>query len=155
MSSEAITRNDLEAVLNSVLPPQTTIYPWVSLYRSNFTGNNTSTKITGITIQNGTNASDYFTVGTDQVTIKKSGNYKISITYRLSATSNAANVKRVSLYQNSTETLIAMGRWNTYEDCTHITIRTFSVGDVITLYRRFEDGNSTCEQMRCIIEYID
>lgn len=128
---------------------------WVDLYRSNFTGNNTETKITGITITSSANASDYFTVGTNQVTINQTGYYKISISYRLSATANQSNVKRISLYVGTTASVITMGRLASYEDCSRTDIRKFTAGNVITLYRRFEDNNSTCEQMRCIIEFME
>lgn len=151
--SKLITKNDLKAIFDEILPYQKR--PWFDFYKSNFTGNNTGTTLTGITINTNDVAEDCFTVGTDQVTIKKAGNYKITITFRLSAITTQANVKRITLMTNSVESVIAMARLSNWEDCSRTDIRTFAVGDVITVSRRFEDGNSTCEQMRCIVEYID
>lgn len=152
-TSNTVTKTDLANILNEILPYQRR--PWVDFYKSNFTGNNTETKITGITINTNDNTEDCFTIGTDQVTINKAGNYKITITFRLSAVTNTANVKRITFDVNSVASVIAMMRLQTWEDCSRTDIRTLSVGDVINVYSRFEDNNSTCEQMRCIVEYID
>lgn len=133
-----------------------TLNPWVSISATGFTGNNTATKVTGTTIRSGGNASDYFdTSVSDQVTIKRAGTYKITIFFRVSAITSAGNVKRISCYNNDSEFCTAMSRTNSWEDTSSTTIASCNIGDVLTMYKRAEDGNSTYAPALILIEALN
>ena len=128
---------------------------WVQMYHGNRAMNNTAAKITGLTISKGGNYNEYFNVGTaDQVTIKKTGGYRIDMAMRFSSVTNAANVKRISLYVNGSEFLVLMARANSWEDFSTFYTQTLSVGDVLTMYGRSEDGNATASIERIYITPI-
>lgn len=128
---------------------------FVQMYHGNRTLNNTASKITGLSISAGGNYSDYFDVGTaDQVTIKKTGGYRIDMAMRFSSVTNAGNVKRISLYRNGSEFVVLMSRASSWEDFSTFYTQDFSVGDVLTMYGRSEDGNATASIERIYIEPI-
>ena len=128
---------------------------FVQMYHGNQALNNTARKITGLSISAGGNYSDYFDVGTaDQVTIKKTGGYRIDMAMRFSAVTNAGNVKRISLYRNGSEFVVLMSRANSWEDFSTFYTQDLSVGDVLTMYGRSEDGNATASIERIYIEPI-
>ena len=128
---------------------------WVQMYHGNRAMNNTAAKITGLTISKGGNYNEYFNVGTaDQVTIKKTGGYRIDMAMRFSSVTNAANVKRISLYVNGSEFLVLMARANSWEDFSTFYTQTLSVGDVLTMYGKSEDGNATASIERIYITPI-
>lgn len=128
---------------------------FVQMYHGNQALNNTARKITGLSISPGGNYSDYFDVGTaDQVKIKKTGGYRIDMAMRFSAVTNAGNVKRISLYRNGSEFVALMSRANSWEDFSTFYTQDFSVGDVLTMYGRSEDGNATASIERIYIEPI-
>ena len=63
---------------------------YAELYCAGFTAGTTAARVTGLTINVGNG--DCFTVGTNQVTIKKSGAYYVSVSFVQSATNNNTNV---------------------------------------------------------------
>ena len=153
-TSETITRTDLTNILNEILPP-VTLNPWASMYIEGISVNNTATKVTGLTMNSGGNASDYFDIGTsNEIKIKKAGKYKITIYFRTTAITSAGNVKRISCYVNGSESAVAMARLNTWEDTMSITFRDLNANDVLTMYKRAEDGGSTYGAARILVEAL-
>lgn len=140
----------LKRLMNNMLSCVPTL---VQMMARDFTGNNTIAKLTP-TITYAGNANKYFTIGSGQVTIKQTGYYKVTIGLRLSATSNAANVKRISLYKNGTEDYTVLSRLNTWEDVCTSCLARYNAGDVLTMWRRFEDGNSTASFGFILIEPV-
>ena len=154
-TSETITRTDLTNILNEVLPP-TTLNPWVMITATSVGANNTATKVTGTSIRSGGNASDYFDTSiADQIIIKRAGQYKVTLFFRATAITTSSNVKRISCYKNGTESCAIMGRLYSWEDASGFHILDCSVNDVLTVYRRAEDGGSTFSPVSMIIEAID
>ena len=127
---------------------------WAYITKINFTANNTVAKVTGVTIDSGGSADEFFTIGTDQITVKKSGKYKVSLSFVLSAITTEASVKRLSLYRNSAETTNCLGQKASWDTCTNVAIVSCDVGDVLSMWARAEDGNSTYSSARIIIEPI-
>ena len=142
---------DLKALLSKILNKDA----WAQLYASGFTGNNTASKVTDTVIATSDAMGEYFTVGTNQITLNKSGTYKITLCMRLSGATNNTNVKRLAMYRNNSESMVVMGRDNTWQDRTCVYISNLSKGDVLTMWRRAEDGNSTYSFGKIIIEYIN
>ena len=133
---------------------ETVDYPsaYVHMYVSSKTLNNTATKLTGLSIIGGGNYEDYFDIGTaDQVKIKKAGQYHVEIFMRFSSVTNAANVKRISIYKNGAEGSAVIGRPNSYEDVTYWDNLTYAAGDILTMYGRSEDGNATVSYPRVML----
>ena len=142
---------DMKVLLTKVL---TAFAPsaWVQLYGTAFSANNTASKVTGLTITHSDNYSEFFTIETNQITIKKSGIYKVSISWQLSASANNTNVKRIALYKNGSQLNATLGRDNSYNDRSSFYLDTFAAGDVLTVYKRAEDNNSTFTYARVLIE---
>lgn len=154
-TSETITRTDLTNILNEVLPP-TTLNPWVMITATSVGANNTATKVTGTSIRSGGNASDYFDTSiADQIIIKRAGQYKVTLFFRATAITTSSNVKRISCYKNGTESCSVIGRLYSWEDASGFHILDCSVNDVLTMYRRAEDGGSTFSPVSMIIEALD
>lgn len=145
---------DIKALLTKILESIYVVGAWAQIYKSSFTANNTAAKVTGTTIWCSNNSSKYFTAGTDSITINKAGVYKITVGFRLSAATNNTNVKRLALYKNGTELVTVLGRDNAWNDRAQTYTATLAKNDVLTMYARAEDGNSTYSFGRIIIEPI-
>lgn len=122
---------------------------YAELYRAGFTAGTTAARVTGLTIHVGNG--DCFTVGTNQVTIKKSGAYYVSVSFVQSATNNATSVKRVALYRNGSSLLAALTRGSSWNTVTADAIYTLTAGDVMTMYARDESGTGTYSYGRIIL----
>ena len=143
MYSETITKNDLAGILNGVIGlANVGNNGYGRIAKTNFTANNTLAKVTGASISA---AGDCFETGTDQITSKRSGQYLVSMSFVCSAVTTATNVKRITLYRNGNSLQSALGRPSTYEDISIIRILSLNAGDVMTMWARAEDGNSTYE----------
>lgn len=140
---------DLKALLTKML---NTIHPWVQMSKTSFTCGTTVTKQTGLSIAIGGAGEQYFTKGSDQVTIKRAGTYKISINWILSNAVNNTSVKRLSLYKNGSAYTSALSRVNAWQSVQGVSIGTFAVGDVLTMWARCEDGTDTFSEAKIIIE---
>ena len=151
--SKLITENDLNGIFDAILPFDDR-KAWVAFQKGGYTANNTASKVTGVTLSSGANATSYFTIGTDQVTVKQSGFYKISLSFCLSAITTESNCKRIALYKNGSENCVAIGRKPSWENCTNIAVTTLAKDDVLTMYARAEDGNSTFTASMILIEYL-
>lgn len=133
---------DLKALLTKMCNLLSLTNDWVQMtVPSGTTGNNTATKLTNLSIVG--KRGKHFTTQSNQVTIIQHGLYIVDISYRLNAVTSATNVKRISVYKNGSEWVAAMARASSWEDVTATYIRECQAGDVLTMYRRFEDGNST------------
>lgn len=153
MNSEDMTSQEVSDFVGSLsLVQQQSYDAWVSIMKTNFTGDNTATKVTGTTIISGGHKDDFFTIGTDQITIKKAGYYKVTLCFVLSAMTTQTNVKRIALYNNSAESCNTLGRMYAWESCTGYAIKSYAVNDVLTMYCRAEDGNSTYSYAYIMIE---
>ena len=136
----------MKAKLKTLLRHIEQSYDYAHVYRTtDFTGNNTESQVTGLTIRTGTGA--YFDAGTDQITIRKTGRYLVFMKFRLSAMTTAANVKRITLKANGSEKMQAMSRAQAWEDVMSFDTFIFEEGDVLTITKRAEDGNSTYRQV--------
>lgn len=126
---------------------------WAYMYISSKQLNNTESKITGLTLRGGGNYTDYFDINTaNQIKIKKAGVYHVEIYMRFSSVTNAANVKRISIFKNGASNVGCLGRPNSYEDVTTWDLQTYAVNDVLTMYGRSEDGNATVSFPRIFIK---
>lgn len=133
---------DLKALLTKMCNLLSLTNDWVQMtVPSGTTGNNTITKFTNLSIVG--KRGKHFTTQSNQVTIIQHGLYIIDIQFRLNAVTTQGNVKRVSVYKNGSEWIAAMERVNSWEDVSVSYIRECQAGDILTAYRRFEDGNST------------
>ena len=122
---------------------------YAELYRAGFTAGTTAARVTGLTVS--VSNGECFTKGTNQVTIKKSGAYYVSVSFVQSDTNNATNVKRVALYRNGSSLLGALTRGSSWNTCNADGIYTLNANDVMTMYARDESGTGTYSYGRCII----
>lgn len=126
---------------------------WAYMYISSKQLNNTETKITGLSLRGGGNYTDYFDINTaNQIKIKKAGVYHVEIYMRFTSVTNAANVKRISVFKNGASNVACLGRPNSYEDVTFWDLQTYAANDVLTMYGRSEDGNATVSFPRVFIK---
>lgn len=155
MNSEDMTSQEIQDFVDSLSFVQQQQYDaWVLISKESFTGNNTVTKVTGTTITSGGHKDDFFTIGTDQITIKRAGYYKVTACFTLSAMTTQTNVKRIGVYKNGSESFVALGRLSTWETCAGSAVKSYDINDVLAMYCRAEDGNSTYFYGHVLIEAL-
>lgn len=118
--------------------------------------NTANASITGLTVS--VSNSELFGTGSNTITIKKAGVYKLTLSWFASTVTNAANVKCIG-FRNSANAAdvgyAAAGRANAWE-CIHMTtVVQIPSGTSITLYGRAEDANTTFRIIIGLIEPLD
>lgn len=114
---------------------------FIQMQGSGFTAGTTASKVTGLSFKKGSGTC--FTQGTNQFTIKKTGQYLCHLYFVQSATNNNTNVKRLALYRNGSSYFTVFTRGNSYNTVSSSQILSLTQGDVMTLYARDESGTGT------------
>lgn len=134
----------IDQVVSQVQALQTyneTYGDFIQMQGSGFTAGTTASKVTGLSFKKGNGTC--FTQGTNQFTIKKTGQYLCHLYFVQSATNNATNVKRLALYRNGSSYFTVFTRGNSYNTASSSQILSLTQGDVLTLYARDESGTGT------------
>lgn len=139
------TSGDIEAAGDVIASgiPISQLHDWCLMYASSKTITNTEAQITGVTLWSGGTGSYFDTSTADQVKIKKAGRFLVIVNFRLSAVTNADNVKRLGTWKNGASNQMAMGRLSSWEDSTSFDVKNYAVNDILKMYAKTEDNNST------------
>lgn len=148
MSSEAITRNDLEAVLNEVLPAKPHINDYIfATMTANQTLSTAQTvfvcNLNSVAKQVGTSLS--FNASTHTITIGDGVNYVAVVGSAYMTTLGTAGAKSLYVYHNNTVVGRYVANLSTNYNTLLVPYRIISVssGDTITLRAQSNNGTTT------------
>lgn len=108
-----------------------------------------NTRVTGLTAQFAN--SILFSKGTDYVTVKVAGVYRVAVSWTCSATSNATSVRGVEAYNPDTNASIgwmAMGRDASWCGRQAEALVTIATNTKVAMRARDEGGNMTLRNAR-------
>lgn len=132
-------------------------FGYANLYVANKVINATSNSaITGFTTSHYNDT--LFSHGTNTITVKKQGVYRMTIRYHLSATASAASVKNIAWAKSGTTTEFswaAVSRANTYETVTSTLLQEIPANTTLTLIGRSEGGSSTFKAISASVELVE
>lgn len=127
--------------VKALIARQLRLNDYVEMRGSGFTAGTTASKVTGLSQKIGTG--ECFGSGTNQFTIKKTGQYLVYLYFTQSATNNNTNVKRIALYRNGASFFTVFTRGSSYNTASAPLIVDLAAGDIMTLYARDESGTGT------------